>query len=392
MDLIKKIYKNVNLKEGKTIIEKFLLNLYFFEKLSTNELAKKLFIPIPLTTAIKNETIKFGLVKQNNGIMLSDDGINYIENFMGYYGVNKKLYRKILEDIEDIDLINFYKKLYNKVDEVMRRRVEVDVTIDQSKCTTITAIKRVIIGLKNYSIIGKKVACVGDDDLISITINIVLKELFKEKIKSTQIYVIEKDKRIIEYINKISKSLELENIKIIELDLFKEIGDNIEKNIDTVYTDTPYTYNGLKLFLSRAVEFMKKETGLNIFLSFEHKSQDEMLKIEILLYNMGLSISEIFLRFNQYEGAGILGGESQLIILKTTNNTMPIIKGEYNEIIYTGEIKKTKRKYKCKNCSKEYWIGIGEKYSTIEQLKIKGCEKCNHNVFELLERKESAKN
>ncbi len=390
MDKIDEIFKKVNLKEGKIVIEKFLLNLYFYERLSTKELAKMLLIPIPLATAIKKEAIKEKIVKQDNGICLTEEGIEYIENNMGYKGINKKIYMKIMENE---DLMDFYNKIYDSLEIIFENRVEADVTIDQSKCTLDTAIKRVFMGLKNFSIVGKNIACVGDDDLISITINVILKELYQGNIQKTRIYVIEKDKRIIEYIKKMVEKFELKNLIIIEMDLKNEINPKLKNIIDCVYTDTPYTYNGLKLFLSRAIEIMKNETGLNIFLSFEHKSQDDMLRIEILLYNMGLAISEIFLGFNKYEGAEILGGEGQFIILKTTNSTKSMIKGFFEELIYTGEIKRTKRKYKCKNCNKEYWIGIEENYKTIEQLKEKGCEKCGQNIFELLERKhENAQN
>lgn len=312
MDKIDKILKNVDLKEGRTVIEKFLLNLYFYERLSTKELAQMLVIPIPLVTAIKKEAIKENLVKQHNGIVLSEEGDDYVNNYMGYGGVNKKLYRKILDDVDDSELNDFYNEIYETMEAIFKNRVEVDVTIDQSKCTVDTAIKRVIMGLKRYSIIGKNIACIGDDDLISVTINIILKELYKGKISKTIIYVIEKDTRIIDYIKRISEIFELNNIVTIEIDLKEKMTQKMKNIMDCVYTDTPYTYNGLKLFLSRAVEILKKETGLNIFLSFEHKSQDDMLKIEVLFYNMGLSISEVFLRFNEYEAAKILGGKDNL--------------------------------------------------------------------------------
>ena len=383
MDKIDNIFENVNLEEGKTIVEKFLLNLYFYERLSTKDLAKMLFIPIPLVTAIKKEAIKENLVKQNNGIILSEEGIDYVENHMGFAGINKELYKKILTN--DIPK-EFYDNLYKTMNDIFQNRVEADVTMDQSKCTIKTAINRVFIGLKNYSIIGKNVACIGDDDLISVTINVVLKQLYKQNIQNTKIYVIEKDKRIIEYIEKISEKYELKNIEVIETDLRKMVDSSIKNTMDCIYTDTPYTFNGLKLFVSRAVDFIKKETGLNIFLSFEHKSQDNMLKIEKILCDMGLAISEILLKFNQYEGAEILGGEGQLIILKTTKVSRPLIEGNYGELIYTGEIKKTKRKYRCKNCNKEYWVGIEEKYETIEQLKEKGCMQCKEHIFDLIEK------
>lgn len=385
MNVIQRIYENVKLKEGEGIIEKFLLNLYFYERLSNKDMAQMLMLPIPIITAIKKEATKEKLVIQNNGITLSQEGIEYIENYLGYSNVDKKIYRKILNDS---DLGNFYDEIYQDIELIFKNRPMADVTMDQSKCTVKTAINRVLIGLKDYNIIGKNVACIGDDDLISVTANIILNKLYSNnKVRNTKIYVLEKDKRIIEYISKIKEMFELKNIVVIEVDLRNKIVPKLTNHIDCVYTDTPYTYIGIKLFLSRAIECMKQKPGLTIYFSFEHKSQEDMLKIEELLCDMGLAITQIFVRFNKYEGAEILAGEGQLILLKTTKEMKSLVEDNFSEMIYTGEIKRTRRKYKCKNCGEEYWIGIEEEYQTIEKLKEKGCKNCKKNIFELLERK-----
>ena len=95
MNVIQRIYENVNLKEGEGIIEKFLLNLYFYERLSNKDMAQMLMLPIPIITAIKKEATKEKLVIQNNGITLSQEGTEYIENYLGYSNVDKKIYKKI---------------------------------------------------------------------------------------------------------------------------------------------------------------------------------------------------------------------------------------------------------------------------------------------------------
>ena len=179
---------------------------------------------------------------------------------------------------------------------------------------------------------------------------------------------------------------EFSSIICKEIDLKKKLPNEIINSFDTAFTDPPYTNNGLILFVTRAIECLKKEVGLNIFLSFAHKSQDSMYKIENEILKLGLCIYHIIPNFNEYEGAEILGNKGQLIILKTTNYTEKTLNIDYDKPIYTGELRQTRRKYKCKNCGKEYWVGIEEKINTIEQLKDKKCLICKENIFELVEK------
>ena len=197
MNVIDRIYEKINLEEGKIIIEKFFLELYFEERMSTKELSQRLLIPIPLVTAIKKESIRENLIEQNNGIALSLEGKDYVENYLGYKGINKKEY-KLLINKSDKSILTEVRK---DIEIIFKNRPQADVTLDQSKCTVETAIDRVIMGLKKNSIIGKKVLCVGDDDLISVTTNVILNKLFNNNVPyNTKIYVYDKDKRILEYI------------------------------------------------------------------------------------------------------------------------------------------------------------------------------------------------
>ncbi len=85
----------------------------------------------------------------------------------------------------------------------------------------------------------------------------------------------------------------------------------------------------------------KNSVSLNVFLSYAHKSQEEMLKIHKMFIELGLSALRIMPKFNRYEGAGILGNSSQMFLLKTTLAARsPIIGEKFNIPIYTGEIKK----------------------------------------------------
>lgn len=383
MNVIDSIYKKINLEEGKIIIERFFLELYFNDKVSTKELSQALLIPIPLVTAIKKEAIKENMIKQNSGIYLSEEGVEFVEKILGYKGINKKSYKLLLNQ-NNVSLLS---EITNEIEAIFNNRPIADVTLDQSKCTVQTAINRVIIGLKANSIIGKNILCLGDDDLISVAMNVILNKLFNDNVPyNTKIYVYDKDTRVLEYIKNVSQDLKLSCITCKQIDLKKKIVKEYTSFFDTIFTDPPYTINGLELFLTRAVELIKKEVGLNIFLSYAHKSQDAMYKIENIILKLGLSIFQIIPCFNEYEGAEILGNKGQLIMLQTTTNIVDTKSIDYIDIIYTGQIRQTKRKYKCKNCGKEIFVGIEEKYGTIEELKKRRCPVCQKEKFDLVER------
>lgn len=384
VDYLQEINKNVNIEEGKQAIENILLNIYFKEGISTKELARNNLLPIPVISAIKKEFIKYRLLVQDRGVRLTKEGRHFIENELGFRGVNKALYTKLLtEPWNDHKEVNEIKK---ELKEIFMNRPEVDVTIDQSKCTLDTALKRAILCLKNHVLIGKKILCVGDDDLVSIALGFLLKKLsVNMKNCNTTIFVMDIDKRFLNYIRNISEEKDLP-IKCEYVDFRKPLPKNFKKQYDCFFTDPPYTLQGMNLFLSRGIEALKDQSGLPIFFSYAHKSPDFELNMQEYFVDAGLTVSEMMTRFNNYEGAGIIGSTGQMIVLKTTSRSRTLIEDSYEGVLYTGELKRTIRSYKCKNCGGIIKVGASEKIKTIEDLKVQGCNKCKNKVFQLLEK------
>jgi len=382
---IEKINNNVNIEEGKKAIENILITIYLKEGVSTKELAKKNLLPIPIAAAIKKEFIKKGLVIQDRGVRLTEKGRHFVEEVLGFNKINKDLYMKLLMEpwVEHSEVIEIKEKLQ----ETFNNRPQVDVTIDQSKSSIDTSLKRAILCLKNHGLVGKRILCLGDDDLVSISLGYLLKKLFNDSIHhNTKITVMDIDKRIINYISNIvvQESLPI-NCEYVD---FSEPLDNDFKNqFDCFFTDPPYTIEGMNIFLSRGIEALMDDSGLNIYFSYAHKSPDFQLTMQKYFLSMGLTVSEIIPRFNTYEGASIIGNTGQMIILKTTNATKALIKDPYKGALYTGELKETVRYYRCRQCSEILRVGRSEKFNTIEILKSKGCYKCNSQVFDLIKRK-----
>lgn len=380
------IYQNVKIQEGPQAIEKLLIDFYFVRGDSSKDYAILNNIPVPLVTAIKKEALKLNILEKSSGIHLSLKGKQFIENEFGYKGINTELYRTL--NLNYIDKIT--ERLSLKLNNIFENRPEVDVSVDQSKCTLKTALKRALLCIENNCLVGKNILCVGDDDLISVSIGMLLHTLYDGNMSlcKTKIYVLDSDQRILDYICEIAKLYDLP-INCYNIDFRDSIPNELLSKMDCFYTDPPYTLSGMKLFLSRGLECLKNAISLNVFLSYAHKSQEEMLKIHKLFIELGLSALRIIPQFNCYEGAGILGNSSQMFLLKTTTTARsPIIGEKFNIPIYTGEIKKTRRKYSCKNCNTIHYVSWEDTYSTIEDLKTAGCTVCGQHFFNMVSKKE----
>lgn len=385
VNYIEEVGKKVRMEEGKKSIENILMTIYHREGISTKELARTNLLPIPITTAIKKEFIKNGLVFQDRGARLTIKGWNFVEEELGFAKINNDLYKKLMEEpwSEHREMIEIKEELK----EIFENRPHTNMAIDQSKSSMDTSLKRAILTLKDYNLIGKRILCLGDDDLVSISLGFLLKKIFNNAIHHvTQITVMDIDTRIINYINDIAIKESLP-IKCVCADFRKPLRSHYKNQFDCFFTDPPYTMEGMNLFLSRGIEALRDGPGLTIYFSYAHKSPDYQLTMQEHFSSMGLVVSEVIARFNIYEGASIIGNMGQMIILKTTNAAKSLMKDSYNGALYTGELRKTVRFYKCKNCGEIIKVGSSEKIKSIEILKSIGCYQCNHQVFDLIKKK-----
>jgi S-adenosylmethionine decarboxylase proenzyme len=386
MDYVSEVTQHVRLKESKKIVEQFLILLYLQKSASTKSLSAELLLPIPVVTAIKKEFIKLGVVAQQSGISLTDRGIQYVEDDMKYAGLNVALYNKLLSD--RITKSQYMRELEFKIASIYENRPQVNVTLDQAFATAEMAIKRAILCVENFTLIGKSVLCVGDDDLVSVALSFLLRDLFpgNDEAKS-RIVVFDVDKGMLDYISEIGTKHKFA-IECHSINLRSPLPLKFLNAFDCFFTDPPYTQDGMLLFLSRGVGALKQEKGNSIFLSFAKKPLEENLKIQQEIINHGLSIKAIVDSFNEYYGASLLGNRSQMLVLESTESTKMLINSdsEYTKPIYTRETNPRERQYRCKNC--DYLVFMSAEndteFQTIEQLKSAGCPKCNNSTFHLL--------
>ncbi|WP_110934006.1 bis-aminopropyl spermidine synthase family protein [Paenibacillus bouchesdurhonensis] len=391
-EAIDSIYSQVSIKDGKKVIENILLDIYFKPGISTKDIARKTLLPLPIVAAIKKEFIKAGIIEQGRGVKCTLRGTRLIEYTMGFGALDRDMYQRLMRGnwqpggMED--LRKELHELMGKLEAIFAGRPQVDVTIDQSSCTLETSMKRAVLALRNGVLIGRDIVCLGDDDLVSVSLAFLLKELYRQNPhkSNSRIHVFEIDKRIISYINYLAEHEDLP-IVCYEMDFRVQLPQDFMHQFDCVFTDPPYTLPGMNLFLSRAIQLLKPDVGLPIFLSFAHKSPDFTLEMQRSITEMGLLVTSVLPRFNEYIGAEIIGNTSQMIVLQSTAEIKERIASEYKDAIYTGEVKRTIRSYQCKECSQICQVGYQLQWQTIEQLKQDGCPNCRHSTFELIQKR-----
>jgi hypothetical protein len=149
-----------------------------------------------------------------------------------------------------------------------------------------------------------------------------------------------------------------------------------------VLTDPPYTVPGAELFLSRAVSGLAPEPGRHVFFSFGARRPDETLAVQRAMAGMGLAIRSLEPGFNEYVGAGVLGGTSSLYHLRTAPGARPLISGFYDGPLYSAANRAAvTRPYRCARCKAVHDVGPGSQWPQIAALQAAGCPACGGTLF-----------
>lgn len=376
---LQEIAAAMQLEEHYHTLEKALLALYFHKNCTTKSLANITDLPIPIVSAMKKEFAKRGWGKHS----LTKKGQLAIEQYFQLSGVNIQLYLQLTTD--ESFRREWMTETISKLSAIFDARPTADVTIDQAKCTVETAFKRALLALEYNMLFNKRILCLGDDDFISIALAFLLKKIAPNS--TTQIVVLDIDRRILYLISKIAKEYELQ-IKTDYYNVQEPLPKIYALQFDCVFTDTPYTLIGAQLFLSRTINALKPEAMRHVFFSYAKRSYPKQWQLQQRLNAMGFVIDSIKNDINTYEGAQILGAKSQLFVLQTTDQMTACIPRQlkFTRPIYTGEIERKSVVYQCTHCQHALTIGHGYPFTTIAQLQSMGCPNCKNKKFSQIKR------
>lgn len=247
----------------------------------------------------------------------------------------------------------------------------VRVELDQTHCTPETKARRVLAMHDAGALTDRRVLVLGDDDLISLA----LAEFARRHGSGpAAVTVVEIDPAIVTFLRSRLAGAPFP-VEVVEHDLAEPLPAELLSTVDTVQTDPPYTVAGAELFLSRAVSALRPGPGADVFLSLGVRRPAETVALQQVLSRLGLAVRSMVPGFNDYGGAGVLGGTSALWHLVTARPS-----AAEPGAIYTGT-GRNRRRYVCTACDTAQTVGEGRRWRTVGELKQAGCPRCGGRVF-----------
>ncbi|WP_225447340.1 GNAT family N-acetyltransferase [Streptacidiphilus sp. PB12-B1b] len=253
-----------------------------------------------------------------------------------------------------------------------------DMSLDQSRCTPETKVRRVLALLRAGALPGGSLLLVGDDDLVSLAVAVAAEVLGVRL--AQRIAVVDISPDILGYVEEVSAKHGF-GIETYQHDLRLPLPEELCRQFDVAMTDPPYTAEGARVFLSRAVEGLRPGPANSIFFSFGPKSPDELYSVQQEILELGLVTNGYINNFNEYEGSGIIGGSGFLQHLLTTGSTRSSVDGSYQGPMYTRDKRPQQRVFACLSCRARIVVGQGARWQSVAALRADGCPECGGGPF-----------
>ncbi|WP_432033242.1 GNAT family N-acetyltransferase [Streptomyces antibioticus] len=366
----------VRLQEGPPGVRSVLRALRRLAPASTKDLSRATGLPVPIVAALGNELRRRGLVTTERPSRLTEAG----QDVVAQLGMGLSLDATCRTcDGRELVIPEVLDEAVRRLRALMESGPAADMAIDQSHCTAETKVRRVLALLTAGALPGGSLLLIGDDDLVSLAVAVVGDVLGGPIVE--KVTVVDISPEILDYVQKVSAGLGT-RVETVRHDLRQPLPAALHDQHDVAMTDPPYTPEGARLFLSRAVEGLRPGAAHSVFFSFGGKSPDEMLEVQREIMALGLVTNGYVRNFNEYEGSGILGGVGFFQHLLTTSSTASApAQGEYGGPLYTGDKRTRQRAYACVACGEIVPVGTGARWTSVAALREDGCPRCGKGPF-----------
>ncbi len=188
--------------------------------------------------------------------------------------------------------------------------------LDHVSATPLTCLKRALFLSKNYELGGAIILLLGDHDLTSLAL--------AQTAPGVAITVVDTDERVLDYINTVAAQHDW-TIRTLFADLRIALPRSVEASCDLVFTDPPYTTDGMRLFLARGLESLKPTSSARLLFcyGFSERHPGLGLKVQSVLRDLHLVTEAVLPHFNRYRGAEAIASSAALYICRPTRRSLP---------------------------------------------------------------------
>lgn len=226
----------------------------------------------------------------------------------------------------------FFGEIPKDLDTIFSRyenwRKRANRRLDQFRATKETVWRRAALMKERGDLLGRRLLFLGDADWTGVA------AAYLDQAK--RIFILDTDQSVLDDLAVINQKNSFK-IEILKHDLARPLPNHLLNSFDVVFSDPPYTDNGVGLFLSRSIEALDKRPASKIYFCYgqSDRVREKSLKIQTLIGGLGLLIEECRPDFNRYHGAVSIGSSSALYINSITGQTKSAPVGYFKKSIYT---------------------------------------------------------
>ncbi|GAA3976434.1 bis-aminopropyl spermidine synthase family protein [Thermobifida alba] len=186
--------------------------------------------------------------------------------------------------------------------------------LDHVSATARTALRRALFLTTRFTTHRARLLCVGDHDLTSLALTLVDPD--------AEATVVDIDERMLDYIDTAAARLG-RKVRCYFADLRFGLPPAVRGSADLVFTDPPYTPEGVELFVRRGLEGSADPRTTRVLLAYGASETTPALaaRVQRRLTRLHLAIEALWPDFNRYLGAEAIGAASDLYVLRATART-----------------------------------------------------------------------
>ena len=328
--IVREVAAAVGLAEGERGVDAVISTLARLEPVSIRRVSRATELPVPIVASVCGELRKRSVVAEERPARLTEAGRALFAQ--GELSLPAGVSCRRCNG-RAVVIANELHEVVRDVARSARAAPAPRLELDQCHCTVETKVHRVLTLHAADALVGKRVLLLGDDDLTSLAIASVVRR-FGSATSIAQLAVVDVDARIVELVR---AGLDGSAFPwaCVEHDLRAPLPSALAGGFDTVVTDPPYTVPAARLFLSRAAEALAGSG--DVFLSFGSKRPGAARDLQRAIADHGFVIRALTRDFNEYVGAGVIGGTSHLYHLTATAETRALVADVFDGPLYTAE-------------------------------------------------------
>jgi hypothetical protein len=200
-----------------------------------------------------------------------------------------------------------------------------DRALDHVSATAATARRRASWLARTYDLAGARVVCIGDHDLTSLAV--------RKASPEAEITVVDVDERLLAYID-----AQDAGIDCYHADLRFGLPPVVTGSADLVFTDPPYTPEGVQLFLGRGAQALRDRVNGRLVMAYGFSPLTPALglKVQRAVLDLDLVVEAMLPAFNRYHGAQAVGSASDLYVCRPTAHTWQVLDRRLDRLAGSG--------------------------------------------------------